>query len=71
MPPPLKEKFEKFESLIWEALSEYQMNKQHDLKLLVHEASKRFFAEGKPLMKQLEDDVQARLWHSEKLSETA
>jgi hypothetical protein len=70
MPPPLKEKFEKIESLTLEALSEYQMNKQHDLRPMERAAHKRFFAEGESLIKELEAEVQGRLWHSEKLSET-
>lgn len=67
IPPALKEKFAKIEDLIWNALVEYELNKNEAVwpKRLADQDKLR--KEGEALMKQLEKDVQDRLWSSEPL----
>lgn len=65
MPPDLKNKFEKLGDLIWGALVEHDFNKQHDFKPKQHTDIQKLLKEGAPLMKELETEVQKRLWSSE------
>ena len=58
----LAEKFHQIEEVLWAALAEYEMNKQHDLKPREQEALKKLLKEGEPLMKDLQTEVQKRLW---------
>jgi hypothetical protein len=39
---------------------------EHNIVPAERDAQKKFLAEGEPLMKQLEAEVQERLWSSEK-----
>lgn len=66
IPPVLKEEFHKLEELAWAALAEHQMNKEHDLRPALRNSLEKFRTEGAPLIKQLEAEVQRRLWSSEK-----
>ena len=61
MPPELKDKFKKLEDIIWDALTEHQINKEHDLKPRERTAHDRFSKEGESLIKDLETSVQGRL----------
>ncbi len=64
MPLALKEKFSKVEDLIWKALSEYELNKNDAVwpKRLGDQDKLR--KTGELLMKELEKDIQERLWGS-------
>lgn len=65
MPPALKEKFHKIEKLAWSALVEHELNKAHDIRPMQREEMQRLLKDGDPLMKELEAEVQKRLWSSE------
>ncbi len=65
MPPSLKEKFGKVEDLIWNALSEYELNKNDAVWPKHHADQDKLRKEGEPLMKELEKQVKERLWSSE------
>jgi hypothetical protein len=68
LPPALKDKFRQVEDLIWDALAECELNKNDAVwpKRLGDQDKLR--KEGELLMKQLETEVQERLWNSERLS---
>ncbi len=63
--PALKEKFSMVEGLIWDALSEYELNKNEAVSPKRFADQQKLRKEGELLMKQLEKEVQARLWNSE------
>jgi hypothetical protein len=65
MPPALKEKFSAIEELIWNSLSECELNKNEAVWPKHHEDQDKLNKEGEALMEQLEREVQARLWKSE------
>jgi hypothetical protein len=65
MLPTLKEKFTKIEDLIWNALIEYELNKNEAEWPKHHADQDKLRKEGDLLMKELEKDVQQRLWSSE------
>ena len=65
MPPALKEKFHIISELAWATFVEHEMNKAHDLRPMQRDALKKFLKDGEPLMKELEGEVQKRLWGSE------
>jgi hypothetical protein len=62
MPPGMKDRFEQINMLGWEALTEYEINKVHDIRPANRDKQKEFIKEGETLVKSLERDVQRRLW---------
>lgn len=65
MPAALKEKFSKVEDLIGDALAECELNKNEAVWPKSHEDQDKLRKDGELLMKQLETEVQGRLWISE------
>jgi hypothetical protein len=68
MPRALKEKFTRVEDLIWNALSEYELNKNEAVWPKHHTDQDKLRKEGELLMKELEAEVQGRLWTSDQLT---
>jgi hypothetical protein len=64
MPPPLKIKFDELDQLAFGALIEHEMNKQHDLIPRQRAEQMKFLKEGERLLKEIEVEVQKRLWMS-------
>jgi hypothetical protein len=59
---PIKQQFEKLDELMLAALSEHQMNFQHQTREFT--SIDRLASEGEKMVKALEADVQKRLWDS-------
>jgi hypothetical protein len=60
--PSIKRKFDKIDELMLAALEEHVLNFQH--KFREFQAGDKLRSEGKPLLDELEADVQKRLWDS-------
>jgi hypothetical protein len=69
VPPPIKERMSKLNSILWDALLEHQMNQEDKILPRERSAQKRLNGEGNELMNEIEALVQERLWSVRKLSE--
>ena len=69
IPEPLKIKFQEIDKLIFDALVEHEINQQHDFRgqQRLDESLKKLRTTGDGLLKELEKDVQSRLWDSQQL----
>jgi hypothetical protein len=66
IPQPMKSKFTELDGIIYSALVEYELNLQDEMIPRARDAVKVLGARGNELLKSLEDDVQGRLWKSER-----
>ncbi len=64
IPLPLKEQFNKLSTMVYEALSEWRFNAQHESFPREMKKIEAFHAEGGQLLNALERDIQQRLWIS-------
>ena len=58
-------KFSAIHDLVWNALTEHQMNQEHNIRPLQREKIGKLLAEGEDQMKELERLVHVRLWPAE------
>jgi hypothetical protein len=64
LPAGMKDRFDQIDMLGWEALTEYEINKVHDIRPATRTKQIQFTKEGEALVKSLEGDVQKRLWNT-------
>ena len=64
----LKEKINKVDELAWAALVEHEMNERHSLIPRERSALDKFTKDGEPLFKEVETEVQKRLWDTDALT---
>lgn len=62
VPEEIKAKFELAADIIWNALTEHEINEEHEPRPRERKAQLRLNDEGKTLLVDIEKDVQARLW---------
>jgi hypothetical protein len=58
----LRKKFSAIHDLFWNALTEHQINEEHDVRPRNRERIGKLASEGDDLMKALERDIHERLW---------
>lgn len=58
----IREKISKLNDLVWDALTQHQMNEEHDFSPRNREKIGLLNAEGGPLIKDLEREIHNRLW---------
>jgi hypothetical protein len=60
----LRQKFSVIHDLFWNALTEHQMNEEHDIRPRQRDQIGKLASEGDGMMKALERDIHERLWPS-------
>jgi hypothetical protein len=60
----LRKKFSAIHDIFWNALTEHQMNEEHDTRPLQRDQISKLVSEGDDMMKNLERDIHERLWPS-------
>jgi len=58
----IRSKFTIVHDLVWNALTEHQMNEEHNIRPLQRERIGKLLSDGEGLMKELERSVHQRLW---------
>lgn len=60
----LRKKFSAIHDIFWNALTEHQMNEEHDIRPRQRDQIGKLVSEGDDMMKNLERDIHERLWPS-------
>jgi hypothetical protein len=59
----MRKKFDEIDEMMWAALIEHEVNEEHDVRPREREKMRAFQKQGPELLKQLESEVQSRLWN--------
>jgi hypothetical protein len=62
VPEPLKSKFTEISDILWDAMVEHEANEEYEIRPREREKQKSLNEKGKGLLKDIEKDVQDRLW---------
>jgi len=64
----VKDRFYELDTLMWDALTEHEINEQIQQIPRLQEKTKAFRERGPDLLKVLEHEVQERLWSSQSIA---